>query len=413
MNLTQSEMFYDYLQSYLMDKNSLEYNIIKIIKKHHIEMSDLSLVDFLLRLSITMMRILTDHCITFSHDLKIIEGRSEFKCANDIASTISKAIKKSVNEHEVNNIAIQLICLRSSKGVSLNVYTRHINYDIHELIDRIFDEIYQQTLLHFNDKHFNYTFQHYVESSLIRLYYNEKVRTPIYNTIQSNYPLAYELAQITSNVIYEYEHKYITSSEIAFFSILFQDAITKQRSSKKRVLLLTGLGGGHATLCRNLLLEHFENKIDIIKTFQFYKLEDEDLSQYDFIISTTSIHQKLAIPYINISQIITDNDYNKIKNYLSFTLDHYRLETLFHPKLFSSNVEAHRKTDVVNEIYRLLNGQYPTIKESFVKTLSSKDTISTTYYANNIALLKLKKPLNSNNIVVVVILKEPLMFIDQ
>lgn len=147
-----------------------------------------------------------------------------------------------------------------------------------------------------------------------------------------------------------------------------------------------------------------------MKTSQYYKLPDEDLNQYDFIISTVPIHKDLLIPHINISQIINQDDLNKIDNYLSYLFNKNRIETLFHPKLYKTNVKARNKTDVVNEFFKMLKAQYPHIKESFKNNLMIKDQNTFIPYKNKIAIIRLNKPLNQNNILAVLILQKPIIW---
>lgn len=404
-NLRQSEMFYDYLNSYITNPDSLENGIIKIIKHHHVEMSDIALCDFLLSLSVSITRILAGHTIAKSPDLKPILGRNEFECAKDIAHFIEDRNECQMNEHEINQIAIELICKRSSKGV-----TPQNSPEIHHLVNEILSEIYQQTLLQFNDSHFYKTFTLYVEAAIIRLTYKEKIRNPLFDELKTTYPLAYELAEITSSIIKKYTHQALSMSELAFFAIIFNTVIHNHKTNKKRVLLLCGLGGGAEQLNAKQIIERFENEIDIVKTSQYYKLPDEDLNQYDFIISTVPIHKDLLIPHINISQIINQDDLNKIDNYLSYLFNKNRIETLFHPKLYKTNIKARNKTDVVNEFFKMLKAQYPHIKESFKNNLMIKDQNTFIPYKNKIAIIRLNKPLNQNNILAVLILQKPIIW---
>lgn len=404
-NLRQSEMFYDYLNSYTANVNSLEYGIIKIIKNHQIEISDIALCDFLISLSVSITRILSHHTITKAIDVSVIEDRHEFVVAKDIADFLIKNINCQINQFEINQIAIQLICKRSSKGVQPKE-----NPKTYQLVNEVLDEIYNQTLIKFENEHFYKIFTLYIEAAIIRLTYKEKIRNPLYLELNTRYPLAYELAQITSSVIYKHIKKNLSRSELAFFAIIFNTAIFNKKISKKKALLLCGLGGGAEELCAFQILDRFESQIDIIKASQYYKLLDEDLSQYDFIISTVPIHKKLSIPYINISPIIEQEDLNKIDDYLSYLFNKNNLEIIFHPKLYKEQVNAKNKKDIINEFYKLIKIQYSSLKESFINQLVMKNQFTLISFPNKIGLFKLHKPINSNTIVTVLILNKPILW---
>lgn len=404
-NLKESEMFYDYLNSYFANQDSLEYGIIKIIKQHHVEMSDYALCDFLLSLSISLTRILSGCTIHEPQDLSMIEGRHEFHAARDIAHFIEEKVRCEMNVYEINQMAIELICKRSSQGVEPKNKPETIS-----LVNEILDEIENQTLLQFNTQEFKKVFTLYVEAALIRIFYQEKIRNPLYDKLKNAYPLAYECAEIASKVIYRHTNQHLSRSELAFFAVIFHKSIHHKDKFKKKVLLVCGLGGGNGDLCKFQILERFENQIDIMKSTQYYKLSDEDLTLYDFIISTAPIHKKLSIPHINISPIIGIEDFDKIDNYLSYVFNKNKMETIFHPKLYKAHVKARSKTDIVNEFYKLLKAQYPAIKESFKNNVIIKDQSQFIRYKHGIGIIKLHKPLNNNNILSVLILSKPLIW---
>lgn len=405
VNLGKSEMFYDYLHTYIAQKDSLEYGIIKIIKKNNIEMFDIALCDFLLCLSVSIARNLNNHIITKSPDLSLIEGRNEFIAAKEIANFIKMKVNCDLNEHEINQIAIQLICKRSTIGLKPNNDEKFTS-----LVNEIISVIEEKTMIVFNDEKFLNTFSLYVESVILCVTYHEKIRNSLYNELSTTYPLAYELAEITSSVIEKYFHQFPSSSSLAFFATIFNTAINNQKSLKKKVLLLCGLGGGAADFNSQIILERFENQIDIVKISQYYKLPEENLNLYDFIISTVPIHNELAIPHINTSQMITQDDLDKIENYLSYYFNKNRLEILFYPKLYKDNVKSKTYKSLINEFYKLLKAQYPTMKESFKKTLLQNDQNKFYTFSHKIAVLKLQKPLNNNNILAVLLLENPILY---
>ena len=58
----------------------------------------------------------------------------------------------------------------------------------------------------------------------------------------------------------------------------------------------------------------------------------------------------------------------------------------------------------------MLKAQYPHIKESFKNNLMIKDQNTFIPYKNKIAIIRLNKPLNQNNILAVLILQKPIIW---
>jgi len=404
-NLGKSKMYYDYLRSYLTQNDSLECGIIKIIKKNQVEMSDIALCDFLLCLSISISRIMVNQCITQSPNLSLIKNRYELIVAKEIADFIETKTNCCFNQYEINQIAIQLICKRSTRGLS-----PHNDHKILDIVSEILSEIEKQTLLVFKDPKFLHTFQLYVESAILCIIYHEKIRNPLYNELKTTYPLAYELAEITSTVIKKHYHEPLSMSSLAIFATIFNTAINNQKTEKLKTLLLCGLGGGAADFNSQIILERFENHINIVKTSQYYKLPEENLNNYEFIISTVPIHDELSIPHINVSDMITQDDLDKIENYLSYDFHKVRYEILFHPKLYKSHVKTKTYNSIMNEFYKIFKTQYPIIKESFKHNLLIDEQCSFACSLNKISIIKLQKPFNGNQILSVLVLEKPFIY---
>lgn len=152
----------------------MEYGIIKILHKNQIEISDISLCDFLLSLSVSISRIIADRVLTSSPDLSYIEGRKEFDVAEEIAQFIESHVDCHFNEFEINQIAIQLICKRSSTGLVTNQIP-----GIEKMFQDVLKEIKEKTLISFeNDEFFHRVFSLCIESVILCATYNEKIRHP-------------------------------------------------------------------------------------------------------------------------------------------------------------------------------------------------------------------------------------------
>ena len=218
------------------------------------------------------------------------------------------------------------------------------------------------------------------------------------------------MAEISSTVVEKYTKRKLSMSELAFFAVIFHNAVYNQSDSKKKVLLICGLGGGAQDLSSHQILQKFESQIQIIKTLSYYKLPDEDLSIYDFIISTVPIHKPLPIPYLNLSQIITYDDLEKIETFLYYQYHQNILKTVFLPQLYKDHVKARNKNEVIKELYHLLRQQFPQIKESFQSHINDMQYHQFILFSHQIALIVLNKPLTSNNLLSVVILDHPILW---
>lgn len=231
-NLNVSDMYFDFLDTYF---NSPDYEIIQILSEYAISISDISLIDFLISFSISAARISCGYLIGHQTEgFEKYQNRTEYFVAKKLALYAREHFNVEFDEYEIQNITIQLICKRSTKGLT---FIKDLN--IINLQNEILDKIKEKTLITFNDEHFNKVFPLYLKYTLIRQKYGEKIRTPLYEDIQYDYPLAYYLAQIVSQTIKKHTKTGISRSEITNFTILFNNTINNKNTVKRKFYSLT------------------------------------------------------------------------------------------------------------------------------------------------------------------------------
>lgn len=409
VNFTQSKMLYDFLDTFF--SNPEDYHFIEIINKYNIDMSDIALSDFLISLSVCIERISKGYTIDSEiPDFNNYIDRIELTAAKELASYIEKRFQIKVNEYETQHIAILLICKRSTSRMQMTKDEK-----ITQLVQNIFDEIQNQTLITFHNDNFKRIFSLHVEAALIRQKYLEKIRHPLYLELKSCYPLAYELALITSSVIEKYSKKPLSRSELSNFTVIFNNVIFGNDHKRKRTLIINDISGSMTNLSTNLImsgLPSLNSMIEIKESIQYYKLPLIDLKQFDLIISTTPIHRELPIPHINISHMMTEEDMNKIDSYLKYNSIHKQFKFYFHPKLFKSHVKAKTKKGISTEIYKLINHLYPDMKDSFKSIIMNSNSYNLQVF-KTIGLVQLNKPFNNNNNIVILIFENPILFDNQ
>lgn len=397
-NLRQSKLFYDFLDTFRIEPNSLEYKIIDIIIHYHLNLSDIALCDLLICILVSLKRIRAGFTLTSSPDISNIKNRREFEIAQMISNLIIEE-GYEFNEHELNRLGIWLTC--KQEFLAYPTYGR----DIKELTKMVIDTIYERTLIDLNNQNIIQSLSERIQTSIIRMQYNESIRTPLYNVLKSIYPLGQELATITQEIFKKQLHKNLSLSELSFYTLFYNNAIEDQKRIKKEVLLLTGLGRNIECACINTLNEHFDHQINLTSVSQYYLLSNKDLSQYDFIISTLPIHKELDIPCINISQIINQDDLNKIDNHLSYYYNRPKLETVFNPNLYEVHVPFKTTKEIINYAHVVLKKQFKTLKKKSTEDIFNLGQISVNHY-DGLALIKLNKPIINVDFILVLCLEE-------
>lgn len=404
-NLNVSDMYFDFLDTYF---NSPDYEIIQILREYAISISDISLIDFLISFSISAARISCGYLINQeTEDFEKYQNRTEYFVAKKLALYAREHFNVEFDEYEIQNITIQLICKRSTKGLT---FIKDLN--IINLQNEILDKIKEKTLITFNDEHFNKVFPLYLKYTLIRQKYGEKIRTPLYEDIQYDYPLAYYLAQIVSQTIKKHTKTGISRSEITNFTILFNNTINNKKYSQKKVLLINCMSESIKTFINHFVEKELYDQLVITKSIHYYEIEEQDLNQYDLIISTASIHRQLPIPVISINYIMTQDDIIRIKSYLSYLFNDEQMLYYFHPNFYQTHVSVKTLKGLATNFYQSIKTVYR-LNDSKKNDIMNKNICSIHTFENQIGLLRLSRPLNSNNIISIIILEEPMTIENQ
>ena len=404
-NLNVSDMYFDFLDTYF---NSPDYEIIQILREYAISISDISLIDFLISFSISAARISCGYLINQeTKDFEKYQNRTEYFVAKKLALYAREHFNVEFDEYEIQNITIQLICKRSTKGLT---FIKDLN--IINLQNEILDKIKEKTLITFNDEHFNKVFPLYLKYTLIRQKYGEKIRTPLYEDIQYDYPLAYYLAQIVSQTIKKHTKTGISRREITNFTILFNNTINNKKYSQKKVLLINCMSESIKTFINHFVEKELYDQLVITKSIHYYEIEEQDLNQYDLIISTASIHRQLPIPVISVNYIMTQDDIIRIKSYLSYLFNDEQMLYYFHPNFYQTHVSVKTLKGLATNFYQSIKTVYR-LNDSKKNDIMNKNICSIHTFENQIGLLRLSRPLNSNNIISIIILEEPMTIENQ
>lgn len=401
-NFTKSKMIYDYLDTFLSYPLSLEYSVIHIIEESKITFTDIALCDFLICLTVSLSRIESGQSLTTSQDIEHIRDRKEFNVAYKIADKIKMEKNIVLNKHEINYVAIELICKKTIDTFDA-VYEKLSK----EIYNSILDKIYTETLLDFRYKKFEETLMKNIDYTLMRIYYNEKIRTPFYDDIQVKAPLSYELACICSSVFAFYTQSYLSLSELALYAAIFQNELHSLSSNKVKTLLVCSLGLEIGKLTESLIKKYFYNQISIVKIGQYYKLLEEDLSQYDLILSTVPIHTELSVPTINISYDLEENDIVKMTKYLHRNANGVCVQSVFMPQFCFFSEKLINEVTLKEKIYELLHNSFQNLKKSFINELSH---CSVKKFQNKVGILTLPYHISNPNIAVVIVSRKGIIY---
>lgn len=404
-DMNEREIYYDFLDTYL---DSSDYKIIEIIRNNNIHLSDLSLVDILINYSISIARNMAGHPLdTVFEDVELIRNTNEYKAALQLSQLAKECYNVTLNESEILFLTIMMICKASTQN---KIY--YEDSVTSKLTHEILDDIYESTLIHIDSKYYE-RLSLYIQTSLLRQKYQEKIRNPLFDKIQDDMPFALYLTRIVSKKIKDYTNIPLSRSEITAFTIFFNNIITEHTDHRKKVLLINCMGNFASNYNINMLEKELLNDLVVHKCISYSELPNENIKDYDLIISNAPIHKSYDIPIINTSYIMTMDDIIFIKSKLTYYFNEENLVYYFHPELFEHSVSAKTKKGISTVLYQTLCKIYPLMKSSVKANFTNKNKYSLHSFNNNIGLLKLNTPINPNNNNIILTFKEPVSYDEQ
>ena len=403
-DMNEREIYYDFLDTYL---DSSDYKIIEIIRNNNIHLSDLSLVDILINYSISIARNMAGHPLdTVFEDVELIQNTNEYKAALQLSQLAKECYNVTLNESEIHFLTIMMICKASTQN---KIY--YEDSVTSKLTHEILDDIYASTLIHIDSKYYE-RLSLYIQTSLLRQKYQEKIRNPLFDKIQDDMPFALYLTRIVSKKIKDYTNIPLSRSEITAFTIFFNNIITEHTDHRKKALLINCMGNFASNYNINMLEKELLNDLVVHKCISYSELPNENIKDYDLIISNAPIHKSYDIPIINTSYVMTMDDIIFIKSKLTYYFNEENLVYYFHPELFEHSVSAKTKKGISTVLYQTLCKIYPLMKSSVKANFTNKNKYSLHSFNNSIGLLKLNTPINSNTNNIILTFKEPVNFDD-
>ena len=183
--------------------------------------------------------------------------------------------------------------------------------------------------------------------------------------------------------------------------------INNKKYSQKKVLLINCMSESIKTFINHFIEKELYDQLVITKSIHYYEIEEENLDQYDLILSTAPIHRQLPIPVISVNYIMSQDDIIRIKSYLSYLFNDEQMLYYFHPSFYKTHVPVKTLKGLATSFYQSIKSVYR-LNDSKKNDMMNKNICSVHTFENQIGLLRLSRPLNSNNIISIIVLEEPM-----
>ena len=209
---SDTAMFYDFMDTLAADETAWERDVLDVFRRYDIIFTDIALCDLLISIAVQMTRIVSGDELTEYVLQDVKENSEEVAAAREIAFSIKSRNFCELNENEIRALAAAIACKRSAVHMSFD------DHDADEVSERIFDEIMKSTFVDYRASAKKGLIVQSVRHVMRQLRCDEKIRTEMWNTAFTRYPLAYSHARSAAEILTAETGKTCGKSHIVYLT---------------------------------------------------------------------------------------------------------------------------------------------------------------------------------------------------
>ncbi|MBP1969229.1 lichenan operon transcriptional antiterminator [Virgibacillus natechei] len=389
--------------------------IMKQVKENEITLSDIAINNLLIHIGIAYKRIKSGYHVTlYQTDLKQITDQKEYEVAKKIVQEVENTFHVAFPQAEIAYIAIHLLGTKLlSKANATDEIVEAMDDDIYQLVMLALDKVEQEFNLGIKqDKELIIGLGLHLKPAINRYRYGMNVRNPMLQDIKKNYPLAFEAGILAGMAIEAHAGTRFDENEIGYLSLHIGAAIERQKlkSGPKRCLIVCASGLGTAQLIYYKLKSKFTTEMDVVGTTEYYKLDNYNLNEIDFIVSSIPIPEELTVPVIEVNAILGDHDLEKINQ---FVMDSQKSITdLFQKDLLYLRKNIHTKEEALAFMHEQLV-EKGLVDKTFLESIYEREQIAPTSFGNLVAVPHPITPKSEETFLAICTLDKPIEWGDK
>lgn len=342
------EYFYHINISYFTDR------ITRFFKENNLLIRDLDMFTLILHIGICFERILAGHMVKDGQSLETVDSYDAKRICKDIAeyyqvSLPSKEIKYMLVLFYVN------IPSAVPQQAMKHDYIDFINTCLNELCRQFHVDLREHTV-------FQYNMGVHLEVMIQRIMKHTYLKNPMLNEVKIQFPMAYDMGVLMGQMIEHTFHISISEDEIGYLTLHLMTAMEELGMRKKiRVAIVDPNGEMSAQFIESRLLQALGKKIEIVRHYSLFEIENIKKEDIDLIISTAVLVKDLGIKVEQCSIGVTSADIQKIETRIQELekKQNTYIKTnvpLFFESLFFPDMEFQKKEEVLrflcDELYR-------------------------------------------------------------
>ena len=236
---------------------------------------------------------------------EFIKSTADFNAVKENIKMLEKEKNFSINEFEIMKIT-EFILGAHTYNFKYSFYENWIY--IEKLADDLIGKVSEKVNINIsNDNTLRDGLINHLIPTIYRLKNDIELENSIHEEIIDQYPVLYSEVKAALKKIEDFIGKKFSENETSFFVVHFVLSIKRmaeQLETKKKILIVCGLGYGTSNLLKQEMEDFFD--IEVKDLVPLNNLKNIDISEIDFIITTTDINKKdFSVPVIKVNSILT------------------------------------------------------------------------------------------------------------
>lgn len=379
---------------------SYSYNLSEIFQKiqqaflkYEIFVNDYAVNNIALHAIIMVERVGRKFEIDSLLNKGLNEDSSSYKAAHEIVVYLEQQYDVKISNPELYNLTL-VISNNSSVGnyaiVNAQNVDQYIDSKYIEMTRATFRKIEKTYHLDAFNEEFIATFSIHIRNLFMRIKNAYMVRNPLTENIKLNYPLIYDIAVYTAQVLHNEYVISINEDEIAFFALHIGGYFENNALKNTKVTCVFAYSDyyGFYQSQAKRISELFKEEINIIAILPVVACQ-QNTPEVDLIISMENV--EYSSNYVVVNPFLTDKDVENLRKNIKRIIGKKKKETLrthltqlFHSDIFFPDIKLNSRDEIIEFLTQdVIRKGYA--NENFTKDVFAREKLSPTSF-NEIAV---------------------------
>lgn len=377
-----------------------------ILVEFKISMSEVSVQNFIIDIFVSLKRIKAGILLKTSEDMVVDIARwTDTVPAIELAKKLQEQTGIEIKDQEIASFSIHLASKRIIRQFNESIHRIILDFDVTKIVDSMLYDIKEKWNIDFHhDKELIDQLVLHLIPLEVRSRYNVVLRNPLIDKIKQQNILAYQLAVVACNQLFDYHGNFLSDEEIGYIALHINLALLRKRiNDKKNILVMCGVGRGTSRTLAYQIKEMYGKYINEIHTVDYVGFKKYDFTNINLVISSIPIKYNIPVSKIEVNYFLNDTDKKRIKSFLD-DQEVFHMSNYIEKDMILKNINVKTKEEAITFLIRT------TLNDTSIsKEIIASNDVGNYELENMVAILSYYNPKYPTK-VIIGILSKPILW---